>query len=527
MGISPKHTRREGQTRRMNGPTAKTDRAQQIAKVPQMRVPNNQRVLRSVLPAGLLLLAPSGVRAQSFDIWGPQHPANPTSAATTSAPAAPLPTPSATQEEAPASPRATPAPAPHKPAARRSHIAPQAIPATPTPVATATPEAGNATAPQPIAVAPTPPTPTPTQTPIPTPDPIVVPDDPSPTPTASTGDFTAVTDDMWWPLAMASGLVAALLAAMGLGRLVIRRKAKAKDAAAQAKVATKPRKPAKLLPLPIPAEMAEAGPAVSAPSVTDPVAEPEPAPPANPSPNRSPAPDELLLIEGHPPETPPASTFKRSAQFADIPDVPAPTPAPLPNPGPEVGDITPHVAQTLSLTFTPTRFSTTLANAVLRYDLSLTNHADEPLGPLTIAAAMDTANSDADNPHLAPMAEAHRLMPIAPGDSTSVSGELRMVLSAITPWRVGGAELFVPMVRFAVQAARDDGPNDGPDDAPQVMVEANFLVGEPQGDAGLGPFRLDTGPQTVHKLTQRVFVLEQSGHKDPETQFANATSDMD
>ena len=375
----------------------------------------------------------------------------------------------------------------------------------PTPLQAPSPTA--APLPSPVAMVPTP-----------KPDPIVVPDEPSPTPTTTPGDFTAVSDDMWWPLAMAATLVAALLLALGLGRIVIRRKAKDKDAAqTQAKSATKRRKSAKLLPLPVPADGDDAGPAVAAPIINDPASEPEPAATAT---NPSAALDELVLVEVHVPEAAPASAFKPSAQFADIPDEkPEQAPEPVPLPAASA----PRPVDTLHFTFTPTRFSTTLANAILRYDLTLANRSGEPLGPLAITAAMDTANSDADNPHLAAMTEAHRLMLIQPGDSASVSGELRMALSAITPLRVGGADLFVPMVRLAVQAAQV-GPLA---DLPPVVVAAHFLVGEAQGDTGLGPFRLDTGPQTAHKLTQRVLVLEDSGHNAPQAQFASAASDLD
>jgi hypothetical protein len=472
----------------MNGPIAKTDRAQPPAKVPQTRAPNNRRVRRLLLPAGLLLLAPAGGRAQSLDIWSPPHPATPSSPAAS-------PAPSAKVEATTAPPPASPAPPPHRTAVRHSLVAPQPVP-TPQPTLIATPQ------PAPVATVPTPKT-----------DPIVVPDEPSPTPTAAPGDFTAVSDDMWWPLAMAATLVAALLLALGLGRMVIRRKAKAKNAAARtkAKSTAKRRKPAKPLPLPVPAEMHDASPAIAAPSVNALAGEPEPAAAVT---NRSAALGERVLVEVHLPPAQPASAFKPSAQFASIPDA---------KPAPEVSAIAPRPADTLRFTFTPTRFSTTLANAILRYDLTLANRSDAPLGPLTITAAMDTASNDANTPHLAAMTEAHRLMLIQPGDSVSVSGELRMALSAITPLRVGGAALFVPMVRFGVRAAQVGMLAD----LPPVAVEAHFLVGEPQGEAGLGPFRLDTGPQTAHILTQRALVMEGLGHSASQDHFAIAASDLD
>ena len=155
---------------------------------------------------------------------------------------------------------------------------------------------------------------------------------------------------------------------------------------------------------------------------------------------------------------------------------------------------------TLSLAFEPLRFSATLAHAVLPYRLSVTNGGETALGTITIAGDMIAAEPAAptgcltaqDAAHLPSM---HSLPTLAPGETAELRGEFRLPLSAITPLRVGGAALMVPLVRLKVEAMSQNGasPQDG-----ALCRLAQFVVGEPDDDGAdrLHPFRLDLGPRS-------------------------------
>lgn len=167
----------------------------------------------------------------------------------------------------------------------------------------------------------------------------------------------------------------------------------------------------------------------------------------------------------------------------------------------------------LSIEFAPTRFNTTLVEAVLRYRLTILNRGTAPLGPLIVFGAMEAAGSDpaqgetaptapqserpfrpapgfSPHPHFtpyaspanpgqggpprpddapagprslyaapadtpAPLPECHRLPLLQPGEGADFAGQMRLPLAGIAPIRVGSAALFVPLVRLKVEADRD------------------------------------------------------------------------
>ncbi|WP_295636159.1 hypothetical protein [Novosphingobium sp.] len=210
------------------------------------------------------------------------------------------------------------------------------------------------------------------------------------------------------------------------------------------------------------------------------------------SPRALPAPDFI----------PPMVPAKPSEDVARDPIV-----VPAPDFGSPLGSSDPIVTPAapkpvLSLALEATRMSATLFNATLAYRLVVTNTGAAALSGIEIGGDMTSAHASRpteeqlglDGATLAPL---HGVAGLAPGESVTLGGELRLPLSAILPIRRGDAQLFVPLARFAVQAQEPDGK-------PIVMRRA-FLVGQSRSAQAdkLQPFRLDLGPRLYSELGQR------------------------
>ena len=378
--------------------------------------------------------------------------------------------------------KATPAPKP-APAIKPAPV----IKPAPAPKPAATPKP-TPTPPQKAAPPKLAPTATPSAAPIastPAPDPIVVPEEPAST--APPAASLASANDLVQPLALAGGLIVALmllaLVIRLIRRIIARRRAQATPARAPRKAKPKAkRSPPKPRPLPVPAE-AEVEPQVPAPTLpplpepealTQPEPPPLPEPPPKPKAQPEPAP-EIPAV--------PAKGFQPSPLFAAIAEEPETPPLP---------------ADCLRLTLEPTRLTLSLSQAVLRYRLILTNHAPEPLGPISITTAIGATglSPSAQGPE-----DSHRLILIQPGAQASLAGEAHLPLAAVAPVRVGGAELFGLILRADVEAARI-GPLAS---LPPLRIEAAFAVGEAHenGDPGQSALRLDRKPWSSEHLTAR------------------------
>ena len=174
----------------------------------------------------------------------------------------------------------------------------------------------------------------------------------------------------------------------------------------------------------------------------------------------------------------------------------APTGGAAPRPALDV------IVNPLDVTLAARRLSATLMNTVLNYELVISNNSDGPIGPVTVAGDMIGAHASLPTRMQLEMsgndiAPQHRIDQLGPGESTTVSGELRLPLAAITPIRSGSASLFVPLARFRVEALRGA--------APPLAINRTFVVGESpdRPDAALKPFRLDLGPRLYSRLGQR------------------------
>ena len=176
---------------------------------------------------------------------------------------------------------------------------------------------------------------------------------------------------------------------------------------------------------------------------------------------------------------------------AAVPVAPIP-PFPAPDPIPVVAE--------LAMALEATRLSATLLNTSLLYRLRLTNHTAAPIGPIRVSGDMVAAHATLPVEQQLGLSgqvleKRHDTPTLAPGESVTLSGEIRLPLAAITPIKAGNAALFIPLARFRAEA-------------PGQSVAHIFVVGEaPEiANAALRPFRLDLGPRVYSRIGQREVV---------------------
>lgn len=181
------------------------------------------------------------------------------------------------------------------------------------------------------------------------------------------------------------------------------------------------------------------------------------------------------------------------------------TPAPLPAQAmaePKAGPALELVAKPIEVTLAARQLSATLMNAVLHYELVVTNLSEDTVGPIIIAGDMIGAHASLPTRSQLEMTgndiEPHHRHPVLhPQEWAKFSGEFRLPLAAITPIRSGRASLFVPLARFRVEVLRNG--------APPLVINRAFVIGEtPETpEAALKPFRLDLGPRLYSQIGQR------------------------
>lgn len=294
------------------------------------------------------------------------------------------------------------------------------------------------------------------------------------------------------------------------------------DAPAPARTTTRPRAPAtEAIPsaatAPVPTDQTPATVAPASPS----------SPPAAPMPAASPAAPAVsaplpawtwwllggallgLLIAGA------GFGLRRRALAGDRGDARQADGAPAraraaPAPMRRTGTAPPSIAPVqLDLIFEPQSLTMALVNARLSYRLSLTNRTALAVGPISIACDIISAHAslspDEQLLFRGSTAEPqHRFDSLIAGDTVALTGTLQIPISAILPVRSGDARLFVPLARFhiAVPAA----------DRPPLTSTRIFVIGERPEQPGerLRPIRIDLGPRTLSRISQREIVSSAS-----------------
>ncbi|MFM5908307.1 MAG: hypothetical protein ACKOPO_12110 [Novosphingobium sp.] len=206
--------------------------------------------------------------------------------------------------------------------------------------------------------------------------------------------------------------------------------------------------------------------------------------------------EDAQTIAAPDPEPSPAPVAAAPALAAPIAEPATEKPAEAMQPAVAIAPVNdPNGALTVSLEVG--RMNATLVNAALTWKLTIVNSGDKPLGPVIVAGDMIAAHVSLPvEQQLAtdgqPLELIKEIAAIAPGDEAEVTGEFRVSLASISPIKAGSALLYIPLVRFRVEA---EG----------ASTLATFAIGEtpPVAAAALLPFRLDLGPRVWSRISHR------------------------
>ena len=190
------------------------------------------------------------------------------------------------------------------------------------------------------------------------------------------------------------------------------------------------------------------------------------------------------------------------------PATPIPTPAAPPAPAATATD---RPWLDLSLEIRSARLS--LMGATIGYSLTLHNRgsrAAEDILIRTLIANADTSQQVMLRQFFAGAVgmPAHSAVSIAPGESQSLTGELRLLPDQIAPVQMGDRALLIPLIAFDAQYRWANDGNASP--TGNGRTGRAFIVGQeksPPADR-LAPFRIDQGPRQFRTPGSRATALE-------------------
>jgi hypothetical protein len=145
----------------------------------------------------------------------------------------------------------------------------------------------------------------------------------------------------------------------------------------------------------------------------------------------------------------------------------------------------------LDLSMEVTGATRSLMMFTLSYRLTLANRTDSAVSDLRVAVQLACARrneSNAPSPGAAQqLAQVER---VGPHQSRSISGDVQLPLSAITPLRQGSVPLFIPLLHLTIEG---EG---------QQALARSFVIGTPStaSAARLHPIALDTPPGSIPGL---------------------------
>ena len=146
-----------------------------------------------------------------------------------------------------------------------------------------------------------------------------------------------------------------------------------------------------------------------------------------------------------------------------------------------------------------TNLGITLINATLSYQLTLTNVSRQMMRDIAVTGDIISAHASLPmevqlaGPDKA-AAPLHQVAVLLPGQSTFLSGEVRLPLGTIRPLRRDNAVMFIPLLRLRITGMGLD----------HEIVQTCVVGQRPAGPgAGLRPFRLDTGPRIYADIGMR------------------------
>lgn len=188
-----------------------------------------------------------------------------------------------------------------------------------------------------------------------------------------------------------------------------------------------------------------------------------------------------------------------SARPVDQPVAPQPSAGTASQPGTVTRIAEPLVpTPAITIGFQPRSANATLINAVVNFELTLSNPGSEDLSDIRITGAMaqarDHDGTQSVPTEFAPLGEVQHL---GAGETEKVITEFRIPLNSIDPIIFQSQALFVPMVQLAIQFTDGGGT--------RHVQTASFLVGREHQPPRprMAPFRLDLGPRSFTPLGYR------------------------
>jgi hypothetical protein len=161
----------------------------------------------------------------------------------------------------------------------------------------------------------------------------------------------------------------------------------------------------------------------------------------------------------------------------------------------------------LTVKFTPGTLRLSLVFVTLQYRLDVTSRADRPLR-LRVQADLTSAHGSIDTreqlaPDPAQLELRHDVPVLAPEESVTLEGEVRVPLQDLRMLARGSARFVIPLVRLCLLTDAAAG-------------RRVYTVGpQPSADAPLAPIRIDAGPRTHRELGWREIVAARGFALDP------------
>ena len=180
----------------------------------------------------------------------------------------------------------------------------------------------------------------------------------------------------------------------------------------------------------------------------------------------------------------------------DITKTPPPLdPPPVPVTAPVAKPVVPPV---IAISFRPRSANATLFNAVLAFELTLSNHSDEVLRGIRVFGDMVQAGEhDTSDSGLTDLSPLHEVPDLKAGDTEAIISEFRVPLTSIDPIVFRSQALFVPQVHISIEFTDSAGF--------RHFQTTAYLVGQEHQPPRqkMAPFRLDTGPRSFTPLGHR------------------------
>ena len=157
-------------------------------------------------------------------------------------------------------------------------------------------------------------------------------------------------------------------------------------------------------------------------------------------------------------------------------------------------------APAIAIGFQPHSANATLFNAVVGFELTLSNHGGEVLTGIRVQGSMGQAGENGTrDPALADLSTFRELPALRAGQTEKIVAEFRIPLASIHPIIFRSQALFVPLVQISIEFTDGAGF--------QHFQTAAYLVGQEHQPPRLkmAPFRLDLGPRSFAPLGHRPF----------------------